>query len=96
MVGSLPLGSQGCPPHPGEEGGRGKVEQGGVTGLLHPQLEQAHLLGLGVNLVVLHLDDLLPCPCHLVQVGLPSVPHDHLGLLHLIQPMGRNIFLCLE
>ena len=41
----------------------------------------------------LHLGDLLLRPNHQVQVVLPLVPHDFLGLVHLLQLMGRNIFL---
>ena len=81
---------QGGPPPSGEEVPLGEEEeQGGVAGL---HLEQA-LLCQGVLLAVLHLGDLLLRPNHQVQVVLPLVPHDFLGLVHLLQLMGRNIFL---
>ena len=41
----------------------------------------------------LHLGDLLLRPNHQVQVVLPPVPHDFLGLVPLLQLVGRNIFL---
>ena len=72
---------QGGPPPSGEEVPLGEEEeQGGVAGL---HLEQA-LLCQGVLLAVLHLGDLLLRPNHQVQVVLPPVPHDFLGLVPLL------------
>ena len=44
----------------------------------------------------LHLGDLLLRPNHQVQVVLPPDLHDFLGLVHLLQLMGRSIFLLQE
>ena len=49
-----------------------------------------------VGVAGLRLGDLLLRPNHQVQVVLPPDPHDFLGLVHLLQLMGRNIFLLQE
>ena len=44
----------------------------------------------------LHLANLLLCPNNQVQGILPPDLHDLLGLVHLLQLMGRSTFLLLE